>query len=62
MKKVGILLLIFSIIILMATCVAFGFLEQITNFGFNFIPLGFCLTMLSIAGFGAGVAIIIGID
>ena len=62
MKKVGILLLIFSIIALLATCVAFGFLEQITNFGFNFTPLGFCLTVLSIVGFGAGVALIIGVD
>ncbi len=50
MKKIGVLLLIFSIIILIATCVAFGFLEQITNLGFNFLPLGFCLIMLSVAG------------
>lgn len=58
MKKAGILLLIFSIIVLLATCVAFGFLEQITNFGFNFFPLGFCLIMLSVAGIIASVLMI----
>ena len=58
MKK-GILLLILSIIVLISTCIAFGFFEQITNRGFNFAPLGICLIVLSVSGiFASGINII----
>ena len=47
MKKIGILLLICSILILIATSIAFGFYKQIKATGFDFGPLGFCLICLS---------------
>ena len=61
MKKVGIILIIFSIIVLISACVAFGFFEQIKNLGFDFAPLGFCLTILSIMGVFTG-AFMIAVD
>lgn len=50
MKKIGILLLICSVFILIVTCTAFGFYEQIKAMGFDFGPLGFCLIFLSVMG------------
>ena len=49
MKK-SILLLIISIYVLILTCIAFGFYEQIKSVGFNFAPLGLCLIVLSVMG------------
>lgn len=58
MKKVGIILIIVSIIVLISACVAFGFFEQIKNLGFNLAPLGSCLIILSITGIFIGTSMI----
>lgn len=61
MRIIGLFTLIFSIFILLATCVVFGFYEQIQQTGFEPGPV-LCITMmLSLAGAIVGSMMLVGI-
>ena len=57
-KKSKILLLIFSIIVLLATCVGMGFTEQIRETGFEPFMIFFVLLTLSSVGIAFSIALI----
>ena len=54
MRKTGCLILILSIVILLLTCVGWGFYEQIAETGFYPAPILFAVTFLSLVGAIAG--------
>lgn len=61
MRILGLLMLIVSILILLATCVVFGFYEQIQQTGFEPGVLLFIIMMLSITGALVGSMMLLGI-
>lgn len=48
MRKLGLFMLIFSIVILLLSCVGWGFYEQIVETGFYPAPILFMVTFLSL--------------
>ena len=61
MRKIGLFILIFSIIILLAVCVCFGFITQIRQTGFEPAPVLFAVLFLSVASILTGVMMLCGV-
>ena len=54
MRKLGLFIIIFSIVILLLTCVCWGFYDQIAETGFYPLPILFVITLLSVMAAIAG--------
>jgi hypothetical protein len=61
MRIVGIITLIVSLILLLLTCIAWGFLAQITETGFNPVPLLLAITVLTVAGILTAAMMMLGV-
>ena len=48
MRKLGLYILISSIVVLLLTCVGWGFMRQIAETGFYPVPILFVITLLSV--------------
>lgn len=61
MRIVGIITLIVSLILLLLTCIAWGFLAQIAATGFNPVPLLLAITVLTVAGILTAAMMMLGV-
>ena len=61
MRRIGLIILLFSILLLLGVCVCWGFYGQILQFGFNPLPIFVACLVLSVAGILAGSMMLCGL-